>query len=84
MAGLADVRGGKQHRVMFVVPDGREYWLTLISMGAFYDEPPLVVFERDDGFLEVPSTGAVYSSLDDLAVRHGCMLGDLVSIEPTN
>lgn len=70
--------------MMFVNPEGREYWVTLTSAGPFYDPPPLVVFEREDGFLEVPTAGAVYSSLHDLVARHGCVLGDFVSVDPTN
>jgi hypothetical protein len=84
MAGLVETHGGKQHRMMFVNLEGREYWVILTAAGSFYDPPPLVVFEREDGFLEVPSADSIYSSLSELACRHGCVLGDFVSVEPTN
>jgi len=84
MAIFTDTRGGQQHRMMYVNPDGREYWVSLTSLGPFNEVPPLVVFEREDGFLEVPSKGRVYESLHDLAIEHGCLLGDLMSVDPTN
>ena len=78
-------QGSKTFRVLYVGPEGREYWFTMASVpGAdgFAKDPPFVVYERED-FLEDPN-GFRYSSLDDFATMHCCLRGELVSVDPGN
>lgn len=83
--GWLNSQGSRQYRMLYVTPEGREYWVTMTSvLGAdgFAKEPPFVVTERVDGIFE--TVESVYTSLHELAIEHGCVLGELVSVEPTN
>ncbi len=82
MSGLVDSRGGTTYKLLLVTPSGREYMVSLVSMGAFNDTPPFVVWEREDGFLE--SSERTYSSLSHLAAEHGCIVGYSTSVAQVN
>lgn len=82
MAGLLSTGGGKRHKILYVTPSEREYMVTLISLGGMFEDPPFVVTERVDGLFE--TVDAVYGSLQELATMHGCVLGEFVSVDPTN
>lgn len=77
-----DFKGSTQYKLLYVTPSGREYMVTLTSTGAFNDKPPFVVTEREDGIFE--AVDRTYSSLQDLATMHGCVIGDVVSVDPAN
>lgn len=74
------------YKVMFVSESGREYMMDLQSNGAFGEELPFVAWEVKDGFIEVRDGDVtrLFSSLDEFAIMHGCMIVGSESIEPTN
>lgn len=80
--GFLDVRGGKEYKLLFVTPSGREYMVTLVAAGNFDSSPPFVATEQEDGVI-VAGEGT-YSSLDQLAIEHGCFVALVESVEPTN
>ena len=83
MGLLGDRGGGKKYKVLYITPDGREYWLTITSTGTFGSNPPFVITELPDGTLE--TVEGRYSSLHDFAVMHGCYYdAQLISVEPIN
>jgi hypothetical protein len=77
-----DARGGKKYKLLLVTLSGREYMIDLVSVGDVHDEPPFVAYEREDGFIE--TTESLYSSLDRLAIEHGCIVGEWTGVEPVN
>jgi len=83
--GWLNSKGSKQYRVLYVNPDGREYWFTMSTvLGAdgFAKDPPFVVYEKEDFFEDID--GNRYGSLDEFATMHCCVRGDLISVDPTN
>lgn len=83
--GWLNSQGSKQYRVLYVTPEGREYWFTMstvIGIDGFAKDPPFVITERVDGIFE--TCESVYTSLDEFAIEHGCVRGELVSVAPTN
>lgn len=82
MPGLLDSRGGKKYQMLLITPSGREYMVTLTAMGQYNDDPPMVVWEQEDGtFL---AGGIPYLSLDKLAIEFGCVVGTYSSVDPVN
>lgn len=82
-----DTRDTSEYKLLFVTPSGREYLVTLIAMGRYHDKPPFVAWEQDDGFVKATLEDGkemTYSSLEHLAGEHGCLRGDMVSVDPVN
>lgn len=79
-------QGSKTFRVLYVGPEGREYWFTMTSVpGAdgFAKNPPFVIYERAGDVLE-DIDGVRYSSLDEFATMHCCLRGELSSVDQGN
>lgn len=82
MGWLDDLRGGTVYKLLYVTPSGREYMVTLTSTGPFSEPPPFVATEREDGLVE--TVDSLYSSVQELATMHGCIVGEFVSVDPAN
>lgn len=68
--------------MLYVAGEGREYWVLMNAAGPIHDKPPLVCTERPDGFIHVAEFDMIYSSLDELAIEHGCVIVSFESVEP--
>ena len=67
--------------MLYVSSSGREYMVTLQSLGPFNDVPPFVIWEDEDDVFIDRNTDIRYSSLQQLASHHGCILGSIVSVD---
>ncbi len=81
MAIFTDTRGGQQYKILFTSSEGREYWVTMTAVGMMHDKPPMTAQELENGFVHTTEFDMTYVDMHELAIEHGCILGDMVSVD---